>query len=435
MAHYVLDTSVLLDDPHAWRMYPDAEVHIPFTVLKELEEHRKRSGPLAYQARESLRTLDALTAADSIQADSATVFAEGSTTVFVELNNVHPNPLLPVLESNDDRIMTVALNLSDKFTDDVTLVTGDVPMRIKSRSLGLAATPHIKDVAEKYTGVAYAETENWELLKNLHTKGESASVAALCPDVNVPDNCGMVVSSGNSSVVGVSRNGLLTAVNPDRRFYGLTPAGAEQKIAADLLADDDIPIVSLGGSAGSGKTILALAAGLQKTLKDHAYKRILVFRPGTALPGQEIGYLPGDKDDKMAEWRKAVDDALYTLEGMSGPKRDDYNELLSVEPLTFIRGRTLTDTWVIVDEAQQLEPVALVTALTRLGEGSKMILTHDVAQTDNRFVDVNNGIQAVVDRLKGSDAFGHVTFSKSRRSRVSDMVNKRLILHNGAFLP
>jgi PhoH-like ATPase len=215
-------------------------------------------------------------------------------------------------------------------------------------------------------------------------------------------------------------------VRGDRSLFDLHGRSAEQRVALDLLADDDVGIVSLGGPAGTGKSVLALAAGLDAVLEQRTHNRVVVFRPLYAVGGQELGFLPGSESEKMSPWAAAVVDAL---EAITGPEVVDEvlsRDLLEVLPLTHIRGRSLTDSFVVIDEAQNLERGVLLTALSRLGAGSRVVLTHDVAQRDNLHVGRHDGIASVVDTLKGHPIFGHVTLHRSERSAIAALVTQLL---------
>ena len=241
----------------------------------------------------------------------------------------------------------------------------------------------------------------------------------------MPVNAGLVLrSSQGSALARRCADGRAHLVDGDRHLFDVRGRSAEQRIALDLLSDDSVGIVSLGGPAGTGKSVLALAAGLEAVLERRSQRKVIVFRPLYAVGGQDLGYLPGDADEKMNPWAAAVNDALESIAGPEVIEEVIERRLLEVLPLTHIRGRTLTDTFVIVDEAQNLEKMVLLTALTRLGEGSRVVLTHDVAQRDNLHVGRYDGIASVVSTLRGNELFGHVTLSRSERSPVAALVTR-----------
>jgi PhoH-like ATPase len=243
----------------------------------------------------------------------------------------------------------------------------------------------------------------------------------------LPPHTGLVLLSSRGSALGrVTPDKHVRLVRGDREAFGLHGRSAEQRIALDLLLDPEIGIVSLGGRAGTGKSALALCAGLEAVLERRQHKRVVVFRPLYAVGGQELGYLPGSGEDKMAPWAQAVFDTLEPLVGRQVLDEVTARGMLEVLPLTHIRGRTLHDSWVIVDEAQSLERGVLLTVLSRLGAGSRVVLTHDVAQRDNLRVGRFDGISAVVEALTGHPLFAHVTLTRSERSPVAALVTRML---------
>jgi PhoH-like ATPase len=236
-----------------------------------------------------------------------------------------------------------------------------------------------------------------------------------------------VLHAGTQSALGrVHEDKRVHLVRPDRTLFDVRGRSAEQRIAIDLLADHEIGIVSLGGPAGTGKSVLALAAGLDAVLEQRTHKRVIVFRPIFAVGGQDLGYLPGSEAEKMLPWGAAVTDALEAIAGAAVIEEVTDRGLLEVLPLTHIRGRSLTDSFVVIDEAQNLERGVLLTALSRLGQGSRVVLTHDVAQRDNLRVGRHDGIVSVIETLKGHPLFGHVTLTRAERSRVAALVTQVL---------
>ncbi|MFM7070000.1 MAG: PhoH family protein, partial [Actinomycetes bacterium] len=325
---------------------------------------------------------------------------------------------------NDHRILAVARNLADKGLH-VTLVSKDLPLRLKAAVVGLTA--------EEYRNELDEGADGWNGMVNVAVTAEAidalyADRAIDLPEVaDVPVNAGIVLRSGSASALGRKRDdGLVHVVEGDRPVFDVRGRSAEQRVALDLLLDDAVGIVSLGGSAGTGKSVLALAAGLESVLERRTHRKVVIFRPLYAVGGQDLGFLPGSESEKMHPWAAAVTDAL---EAIAGPEVIDEvieRELLEVLPLTHIRGRTLTDTFVIVDEAQNLEKMVLLTALSRLGRNSRVVLTHDVAQRDNLRVGRFDGIASVVAALSGHPLFGHVTLTRSERSPVAALVSELL---------
>lgn len=416
---YVLDTSVLLSDPTAFFRFAEHSVVIPVIVIAELEG--KRNDPeIGYFARQALRTLDDLRI-EHERLDFPIPVGEGGT-LRVELNHTSQESL-PTglrLNDNDSRILACALNLSNDGLD-VTVVSKDLPLRVKAASIGLDAQEYRAELAPEtgWTGVAEVRLSN-EQMAELYDRELIPSGAV----VDEPVNTGLVLHSDRGSALGrVTADRQIRLVRGDRELFGLHGRSAEQRLAIDLLLDPEVGIISLGGKAGTGKSALALCAGLEAVLERQQHKKIVVFRPLYAVGGQELGYLPGDQGEKMNPWGQAVFDTLGSL--VSENVLDEVVErgLLEVLPLTHIRGRSLHDSFVIVDEAQSLERNVLLTVLSRIGQNSRVVLTHDVAQRDNLRVGRHDGIASVIESLKGHSLFAHMTLVRSERSAIAALVS------------
>jgi len=419
---YVLDTSVLLSDPKALFRFKEQSVVIPIIVINELE--KKRHDPeIGYFARQALRLLDDLRQ-EHERLDFPIEVGEGGT-LRVELNHIDQSvlPLGFQLGDNDSRILAVAMNLSNEG-NDVTVVSQDLPLRVKVASLGMHAEEYRNNnaVDSGWTGQAElkitAEQMN-ELYENEVVTIEEAKGLSV--------NTGLVLTSDRGQGLGrLAKDGRIHAVRGDRDVFGVHGRSAEQKLAIDLLLDSDVGIVSLGGKAGTGKSALALCAALEAVLERRAHKKIMVFRPIYAVGGQDLGYLPGSEGEKMNPWGQAIFDTLGALVSKEVVNHVVERGILEVLPLTHIRGRSLHDAFVIVDEAQSLERNVLLTVLSRIGQNSKVVLTHDVAQRDNLRVGRHDGIAAVIEALKGQDLFGHVTLMRSERSAIAALVTDLL---------
>ena len=306
----------------------------------------------------------------------------------------------------------------------MTIVSKDLPMRVKASACGLEAEEYRAELAvdSGWTGMAELDV-TVEEMDHLYEYGRLESVGG----AEFPCHTGLVLLSPRGS--GLARVGAdkqMRLVRGDRDAFGLHGRSAEQRIALDLLIDPDIGIVSLGGRAGTGKSALALCAGLEAVMERRQQRKVVVFRPLYAVGGQELGYLPGDASEKMNPWGQAVFDTLSALVSREVVEEILDRGMLEVLPLTHIRGRSLHDAFVIVDEAQSLERNVLLTVLSRIGQNSRVVLTHDVAQRDNLRVGRHDGVVAVIEALKGHPLFAHVTLTRSERSPIAALVTDLL---------
>ena len=421
---YVLDTSVLLSDPHALFRFAEHAVVLPVVVLIELE-HKRQDLELGYFARRALRSLDELRAKHE-RLDRPVPVGDAGGTLRVELNHTSldtiPNGMR--LGDNDTRILAVAQNLANEGAN-VTVVSKDLPMRLKASALGLGAEEYRAELArdDAYTGTATVnlDEEEMRLLWEAERVDDVDAVRGL------PYGTGLILHSPRGSALGrTDGDGSLHLVRGDLEVFGVTGRSAEQRLAIDLLLDSGVGIVSLGGNAGTGKSALALAAGLEAVLERRQHRKVMVFRPLYAVGGQDLGYLPGDREEKMNPWAQAVFDTLGSIVSENVLDEVMARGLVEVLPLTHIRGRSLHDAFVIVDEAQSLERGVLLTMLSRVGQNSRVVLTHDVAQRDNLRVGRYDGIAAVIEKLKGHRLFGHVTLTRSERSDIAALVTQLL---------
>ncbi len=421
---FVLDTSVLLADPGALARFAEHEVVVPIAVIGELET--KRDHPeLGYFARAALRSLDDIRLKYGRLDQAIQINPEGGT-LSVELNHTDLSSMpYGFLRdgTNDSRILAIAKNL---MTDgkDVVLVTKDLPLRVKASSVGVEAQEYLAELVSSsgWTGIVELSVGS-NVIDDLYTSDFADHEEAH----SLPIHTGVVLHSDRASALArVTTDKRLQLVRGDRTAFGLHGRSAEQRIALDLLLDPEIGIVSMGGRAGTGKSALALCAGLEAVMERRAHKKIIIFRPLYPVGGQELGYLPGSEGEKMSPWAQAVFDTLGAL--VSQPIIDEIIDrgLIEVLPLTHIRGRSLHDSFVIVDEAQSLERGVLLTVLSRIGQGSRVILTHDVGQRDNLRVGRHDGVVAVVETLKGHPLFAHVTLTRSERSAIAALVTEML---------
>jgi PhoH-like ATPase len=419
---YVLDTSVLLSDPQAVFRFAEHDVVLPVVVVSELEG--KRHDPeLGYFARQALRLLDDLRVEHDRLDFPVAVGDGGSFRVELNHSNMSVLPSGLQLGDNDSRILAVASNLAADGLA-VTVVSKDLPLRVKAASIGLAAEEYRAEqvVDSGWTGQMSLDVSPEQMATFWETERLSSRALG-----DVPVNTGVVVHSERGSALGrVTARGEARLVRGDRDVFGLHGRSAEQRLAIDLLLDPEVGIVSLGGSAGTGKSALALCAGLEAVLEKQQHKKIMVFRPLYAVGGQDLGYLPGDAGEKMGPWGQAVFDTLGAVVSQNVLDEIVERGMLEVLPLTHIRGRSLHDAFVIVDEAQSLERNVLLTVLSRIGQNSRVVLTHDVAQRDNLRVGRHDGVASVIETLKGHPLFGHVTLTRSERSAIAALVTELL---------
>jgi PhoH-like ATPase len=420
---YVLDTSVLLADPAAFTRFDEHHIVIPVVVITELEA--KRHHPeLGYFARQALRYLDDLRIANG-RLDTEIPVGDFGGTARVELNHID-SQVLPAgfrLGDNDTRILSVARSLANEG-HDVVLVSKDMPLRIKASAIGLEAQEYRAElpVDSGWTGMAELDVTK-EDVEELYERGTLDCE----PARDLPCHTGLVLHTGSGSALArVLPDKQIQLVRGDREAFGLHGRSAEQRIALDLLLDPDIGIVSMGGRAGTGKSALALCAGLEAVMERRQHRKVIVFRPLYPVGGQDLGYLPGSESEKMGPWAQAVYDTLSSVTTQDVIDELIARDMIEVLPLTHIRGRSLHDAFVIVDEAQSLERGVLLTVLSRIGTGSRVVLTHDIAQRDNLRVGRHDGVVAVIEKLKGHPLFAHVTLTRSERSAIAALVTDLL---------
>ncbi len=420
---FVLDTSVLLSDPRAMLRFAEHEVVLPVVVITELEAKRHHS-ELGYFARQALRLLDDLRVQHG-RLDAPIRVGDDGGVLRVELNHSDPTALPAGFRGgdNDTRILAVAKNLSD-FGADVTVVSKDLPMRVKASAAGLVAEEYLSEltVDSGWTGMVELDVSEQDMAHLYEHERLDHTEAA-----DLPCHTGLVMLSPRGSALGrVGPDKQVRLVRGDRDVFGVHGRSAEQRIAVDILLDPDVGIVSMGGRAGTGKSALALCAGLEAVMERRQHRKVVVFRPLYAVGGQDLGYLPGSESEKMGPWAQAVFDTLGACVSREVVEEVMDRGLLEVLPLTHIRGRSLHDAFVVVDEAQSLERNVLLTVLSRIGQNSRVVLTHDVAQRDNLRVGRHDGVAAVIEALKGHPLFAHVTLTRSERSPVAALVTEML---------
>lgn len=431
---FVLDTNVLLHDPRAIFSFKDNDVVIPIVVIEELDKFKKGIDEIGRNARMVSRILDEYRQRGKL---SKGVPLEGGGNLRVELNHQSPQYLPPEIESSkgDNRILATALNLC--HVEDalpVVLVTKDTNLRIKADAVGLRAEDYETDrvtIDELYSGEGEINVSPGDIEK-FYAEGEIAP-----PDPKpYPNQFFLLKNIGNLSQTALARyskqkDALVPLTHIKHGVWGIMAKNKQQQFAFDLLLNDEIRLVTLVGKAGTGKTLLALAAGLERTIEARVFQRLVVSRPIFPL-GRDIGFLPGDIEEKLRPWMQPIRDNLDFLMGASAMPgrskgRKDLQSLfdlgmIEVEPLTYIRGRSMPNQYLIVDEAQNLTPHEIKTIITRAGEGTKVVLTGDPYQIDNPYIDSSsNGLTYVVERFKEETIAGHITLVKGERSDLAEL--------------
>jgi len=429
---FVLDTNVFLHDPLAFLKFEDNDVVVPITVIEEIDTFKKDLSEIGRNARQISRLLDSYRKKAHL-IDGVPLEGGGILKVVLFTEEVLRS-LPPELQSDrgDNRILAVALKMKEECQCPVVFVTKDTNLRIKADVVGLVAADYESDkvsIDELYSGTAEVMVHKDEV-DRFFGQGH----LDLAGDF-LPNQCITLAEDTNPSHTGIGRyqaslrRVLPLTRGPKEGLWGIHPRNREQQFAIDLLLNNDIQLVTLVGKAGTGKTLLAIAAGLHKAADAGDYNRLLVSRPIFPL-GRDLGFLPGDVEEKLAPWMQPIFDNVELLLGMvdeRGKRKRGYRELqemgiLEIEPLTYIRGRSIPKQYMIVDEAQNLTPHEIKTIITRAGEGTKIILTGDPYQIDNPYVDSSsNGLTYAVEKFKGQEIAGHVTLTKGERSPLAEL--------------
>jgi PhoH-like ATPase len=421
----VLDTSVLIADSDAFDAFgDDVDVVLPLTVVEELDGLKSRPDEVGWLARAALRRLEAARVAAGGRLDGATLLDSGAT-LRVEVNGIHKASLAEhglSADRADNRILGAALGLSQH--SPVTVVSNDAALRIKAAHLGLDAAEHYAVTGDLGSGWETVEVSEAGVVDTLYQDKAVADTAA----PGAP-NTFAVLRDGSASALVRRRHGELQLLTRTYEAWGLRPRSKEQRFALELLMDPDLPVVALHGPAGTGKSILAIAAGLEQVVEQRRYHRLSVFRPLVPVGREEVGFLPGDLASKTLPYFAATFDAVCALTDRRSTADAQVlvdqllaSGKLTMEPVSFLRGRSLANTFIVVDEATNLERAVLKTLLTRVADGTKIVFTGDTSQIDNPFASAsNNSLTALVASFSGQECFGHLRLTACERSQVASL--------------
>jgi PhoH-like ATPase len=464
--HFVLDTNVLLHNPNALFVFEDNHVVIPYQVIEELDKMKRRDDDIGRNARAAIRHLDRLRQAGVLtdgvnwgEVEGLVGFAggpDGTGSVRIDVTDYERPPVIAI-DTPDNRIIAAAYHLKqDGFP--AVFVSKDLSARIKSDTLGIKTEDFENqkvDADRLYTGYFEADTPRDVIdelyadrmlpIERLMNAVEMTTPAGQTPDEPIPNEYVLLRDIEDPSHTGLGRrladtDHIIPVTGQKKPTFGIIARNVQQTMALDLLMDDEIRLVTLLGAAGTGKTLLAIAAGMAKVFGEQRYDKLLVARPIMPM-GRDIGYLPGDKDEKLTAWMQPIFDNLtYLLSTRGSPNQSPESRSpehhitklmadgkLVLEPLTYIRGRSIPHQFMIVDEAQNLTPHEVRTIVSRVGEGTKLVLTGDIGQIDNPYLDSSsNGLSYTVEKMKGLGLVGHVTLARSERSELASLAASRL---------
>lgn len=439
---FIIDTNVILFDPHAIFKFAEHDVVLPLVVIEEVDKFKRDQSENGRNARSFSRIIDELRAKGSL-AKGVTLKSGGK--LFIDIGTIDKIPEMPHLELSkpDNQMLALARKMSKQGKDEVVFVSKDINLRIKADACGVRAEdyePSKFEVEDIYTGTSSISVKG-NLIDEFYSKRKLSMEGIDVAAPFHPNQFIFVKDEGNPNHTAIGRfdlgqNSIVPVFKPSEGLWGVYPRNAEQAFAIDLLLNDEIKLVSLVGKAGTGKTLLAIAAGLSKTVDEGLYSRLLVSRPVMPM-GHDIGYLPGTIEEKLNPYMQPIFDNIDFLFGVSSVAKTNrrgagkgtqelINQgLLNIEPLTYIRGRSIPNQFMIVDEAQNLTPHELKTIITRAGEGTKIVLTGDTMQIDHPYLDsMNNGLASVVECFKNEAIAGHVTMVKGERSKLSELATQ-----------
>ena len=433
---FILDTNVVLHDSGCIHQFGEHDIILPITVIEELDNFKKGNDSLNFHAREFARRLDSLSG-DKLF-NGGVPLGPGLGHVSIKLDCAFDENMAANFSTKkpDHHILNIACHAAREHPDRVVcLVTKDVNLRMKAKAVGLLAqdykNDHVRDIQQLYTGARTEENVSPELVAQMYMPPYEFPAAELSVEEPLTPNEYLILRSERKSALAVydEKTGLIKHVDKVPAF-GITPRNAEQTYALDAILNDDIRLVSLTGKAGTGKTLLALAGALKRK---KCYRQILMARPIVALSNKDIGYLPGDIQSKLDPYMKPLFDNLAVIESAQGDiKRSQVQKLLDerkliIEPLSYIRGRSLVNTFFIIDEAQNLTPHEVKTIITRAGEGTKIVFTGDIFQIDHPYLDSHStGLSYLISRMKGQRLYAHINLTKGERSELADLAGTLL---------
>ena len=435
---FVLDTNVILHDSSCIYNFEENDIVIPITVLEELDQFKKGNSSLNYHAREFLRNLDSL--CGDLMFEKGAEIGEGHGKIMIKLEQeFHPDLKLNFSpQKPDHHILNVCYHLyKDNPSRQVILVSKDVNLRMKAKSVNLMAqdytTDHVKDVSALYEGLRVRENISSDLIDLMYQKPFELDPAELNLETGLLPNEFLILKNGRKSALGVYDPSLEKIRRIDKRaVYGITPRNAEQIFALDALLNRDIKLVTLSGKAGTGKTLLTLAAGLEN---HRYYRQMFLARPVVPLSNKDIGYLPGDIKSKLDPYMQPLYDNLGVIQNQFDQTDKNHkrikeyleSEKLVITPLSYIRGRSLVKIFFIVDEAQNLTPHEVKTIITRAGEGTKIVFTGDIFQIDHPYLDRHsNGLSYLIEKMQGQKIYSHITLKKGERSELAELASDLL---------
>ena len=436
---FILDTNVILHDSSCIHNFQEHDIVIPITVLEELDQFKKGNQTLNYHAREFVRALDGLSAGKLLNGgvrigpDKGRVSIKLEQALHDDLRLHFPNSAKP-----DHQILNIGYHLAREHpTQRTILVTKDVNLRMKAKAIGLLAedytTDHVKDLGGLYTGCRSLEGTDATLIESLHREEQGVPADAFGLDPEALANEYLIVRNGRKSALACHRAGSGTVCKVHRKsVYGIAPRNAEQSFAVHALCNPEVPLVTVSGKAGTGKTLLALAAALEQRAQ---YRQIMLARPIVPLSNKDIGYLPGDIQSKISPYMQPLYDNLAVIRSQFA-EQSEMSQMLSrllddkkliIEPLAYIRGRSLVKMYMIVDEAQNLTPHEVKTIITRAGEGTKVVLTGDIYQIDHPYLDSqSNGLSYLIEKMQGQPLYAHVNLEKGERSELAMLASELL---------